>query len=71
MEGDVVVLQDIFRFKDEGDGENGKVKGDFATGGMRPSCEQRLKNHGFSLPATMFMPSPSGGRGGALSRRVR
>lgn len=71
LEGEVVVLQDIFKFTDEGDGPDGKVKGDFAPGGMRPNCEQRLKNHGFSLPATMFMQSASGGRGGALSRRVR
>lgn len=79
MEGDVVVLQDIFKFVDEGE-EEGKVIGDFVPGGMRPNCEQRLKNHGFTLPATMFMNRPppsmgksnaSGGRGGALSRRVR
>ncbi|MEM7336032.1 MAG: CpaF family protein, partial [Chloroflexota bacterium] len=71
MEGDVVVLQDIFKFNDEGDDAKGKVKGDFAPGGMRPNCEQRLKNHGFSLPASMFLQSASGGRGGAISRRIR
>lgn len=79
MEGDVVVLQDIFKFNDEGDGPDGKVQGDFVSGGMRPNCEQRLKNHGFTLPPSMFLQSMGGGsrengssrRGGALSRRVR
>ncbi|MCP4361325.1 MAG: CpaF family protein [Chloroflexi bacterium] len=71
MEGEIVVMQDIFKFKEEGENEDGKVLGDFVTGGMRPHCEQRLKNHGFKLPVKMFMGSASSGRGGPLSRRVR
>lgn len=69
MEGDVVVLQDIFKFVDEGEDEEGKVLGQFEPGGMRPNCEQRLKNYGFSLPASMFMTSNRGG--GPLGRRMR
>lgn len=70
MEGDVVVMQDVFKFQEEGENEDGKVLGDFAPGGMRPNCEQRLKNHGFNLPVQMFIGNASG-RGGALSRRMR
>jgi pilus assembly protein CpaF len=55
MEGDTVVMQDIFRFDEEGETEEGKVMGNFVPGGIRPNCEQRLRNHGFSLPSTMFM----------------
>jgi pilus assembly protein CpaF len=55
MEGETVVMQDIFRFDEEGESEEGKVMGNFVPGGMRPNCEQRLRNHGFSLPTTMFM----------------
>jgi pilus assembly protein CpaF len=55
MEGDTVVMQDIFRFDEEGESEEGKVLGNFVPGGMRPNCEQRLRNYGFSLPSTMFM----------------
>jgi pilus assembly protein CpaF len=55
MEGETVVMQDIFRFDEEGESEDGKVLGNFVPGGMRPNCEQRLRNHGFSLPTTMFM----------------
>lgn len=54
LEGDTPVMQDIFKFVETGE-KNGKVQGTFAPGGMRPDCEQRLKNHGFSLPPTMFM----------------
>jgi pilus assembly protein CpaF len=67
MEGEVVVMQDIFKFDEQGETEDGKVKGEFAPGGMRPNCEERLRNYGFNLPATMFM----GNRNGSLSRRVR
>jgi pilus assembly protein CpaF len=64
MEGETVVMQDIFRFDEEGESEEGKVLGNFVPGGMRPNCEQRLRNHGFSLPTTMFMnrTSMSAGR---------
>jgi pilus assembly protein CpaF len=64
MEGETVVMQDIFRFDEEGESEEGKVLGNFVSGGMRPNCEQRLRNHGFSLPTTMFMnrTSMSAGR---------
>ena len=75
MEGDVVVMQDIFKFQDDGEDENGKVKGQFVAGGMRPNCEKRLKNHGFNLPLKMFMNGnsngASSGRGGASNRRRR
>lgn len=66
MEGETVVMQDIFKFEETGGGD-GELVGDFKPGGMRPNCEQRLRNFGFKLPATMFM----GNRSGSLSRRVR
>jgi pilus assembly protein CpaF len=53
-DGDVVTLQDVFRFVEEGE-EDGKVIGQFAPGGIRPRFDDRLKVHGFDLPATMFL----------------
>lgn len=74
MEGDMVVMQDIFKFDEQGE-EEGKVLGEFVPGGVRPYCEQRLLNHGFKLPSTMFMQSSgrlaSSGRGGASNRLRR
>ena len=55
MEGDTVVLNDIFKFYDEGDGENGKIKGYHASSGLRPNCEAVLKQYGYTLPAAMFL----------------
>lgn len=55
MEGDTVVMQDIFRFDEEGETPDGKVIGNFLAGGVRPHCEKRLRNHGIKLPPTMFM----------------
>ncbi|WP_420629273.1 CpaF family protein [Candidatus Leptofilum sp.] len=66
MEGETVVMQDIFKFEETGGGD-GELVGDFKPGGMRPNCEQRLRNFGFKLPASMFM----GSRNGSLSRRMR
>ncbi|MCA9932567.1 MAG: CpaF family protein [Ardenticatenaceae bacterium] len=58
MEGEMVVMQEIFRFDETGvDGE--KVLGEFAPGGGRPNCEPRLRQHGFTLPATMFISGAS------------
>ncbi len=74
MEGEMVVMQDIFKFDEQG-GEEGKVVGDFVPGGVRPYCEQRLLSHGFKLPPTMFMQNSgrlaSSGRGGASNGRLR
>ncbi|MBK8904089.1 MAG: CpaF family protein [Anaerolineaceae bacterium] len=67
MEGETVVMQDIFKFEEQQGSTEEKLIGEFVPGGMRPNCEQRLRNFGFNLPATMFM----GNRNGSLSRRVR
>ncbi len=55
MEGTNVVMQDIFQFYDEGDNADGKVLGYHSATGMRPSCDEALKQYGFKLPASMFM----------------
>ncbi len=66
MEGETVVMQDIFKFDDQG-GTDGELIGEFVPGGMRPNCEQRLRTYGFNLPATMFM----GTRSSSPGRRMR
>ncbi|MEM9774964.1 MAG: CpaF family protein [Chloroflexota bacterium] len=55
MEGDTVVLNDIFKFYDEGDRADGKVSGGHASSGLRPDCGPVLKQYGYSLPPAMFM----------------
>jgi pilus assembly protein CpaF len=54
MEGDVVVLQDIFRYDQTGLDAQGKVMGDFHATGLRPKFMERLIQQGFELPASVF-----------------
>ena len=54
MEQDTVVLQDIYRFVQEGVDENGKAHGYFEATGVRPSFMPRLEAAGIRLPASAF-----------------
>jgi len=54
MEGDVVVLQDLFLFHQSGVNQEGKVIGHFAATGIRPKFYDRLVEHGIRLPDELF-----------------
>jgi pilus assembly protein CpaF len=54
MEQDTVVLQDIYRFVQDGVGEDGKAHGYFESTGVRPSFMPRLEAAGIRLPASAF-----------------
>jgi pilus assembly protein CpaF len=54
MEGDTVMLQDLFVFQREGVDENGKITGRFATTGIRPRFADHLKSTGQSVDAQAF-----------------
>jgi pilus assembly protein CpaF len=56
MEGDVVTMQEIFRFKFQGRDEDGNVLGQFEATGIRPKFMQDLSDRGISLPADLFRP---------------
>jgi pilus assembly protein CpaF len=53
MEGDVIILQDIFTFQQTGM-EGRRIQGRLATVGIRPKCLQRLEAHGVRLPPSLF-----------------
>lgn len=57
MEGDVVVLTDIFKFEQTGIGQGGKILGELKATGIRPIFSPRLEAAGFKLGAEVFMPS--------------
>ena len=59
MEGDIVVLTDIFKFEQTGIGENNKIIGELRATGIRPIFTPRLEAAGFKLGAEVFMP-PAG-----------
>ncbi|MGC9395671.1 MAG: CpaF family protein [Anaerolineae bacterium] len=59
MEGETVILQDIYQFYDEGDGANGKIVGYHGPTGVRPDNDSVFKQYGFNLPPSMFMKKGS------------
>ena len=57
MEGDIVVLTDIFKFEQTGLGQEGKILGELKATGIRPIFSPRLEAAGFKLGAEIFMPA--------------
>lgn len=62
MEGDIVVLTDIFKFDATGIGPNGKILGELRATGIRPIFSPRLEAAGFKLSGDIFMPPASSGQ---------
>ncbi|MBU3652684.1 MAG: CpaF family protein [Limnohabitans sp.] len=56
MEGDVLTMQEIFKFEQSGLSASGQVHGQFVATGIRPRVMDRLKSRGITLPANMFDP---------------
>ncbi|MBL8101246.1 MAG: CpaF family protein [Anaerolineales bacterium] len=59
MEGDIIVLTDIFKFNQVGVTEDGKVLGEVNATGIRPNFTPRLEAAGFKLSADIFAPKAS------------
>jgi pilus assembly protein CpaF len=56
MEGDTVVMTDIFKFEQTGVGPGGKILGELKPTGIRPIFGPKLEAAGFKLGAEIFMP---------------
>jgi pilus assembly protein CpaF len=56
MEGDVVQMQELFRFTKEYTDDKGNIHGSFKATGIRPSFLVELKYLGIELPSTHFDP---------------
>jgi pilus assembly protein CpaF len=56
MEGEVVTMQEIFRFRQTGVGADGQVQGKFEATGIRPRFLEQVMAHGISLSADLFRP---------------
>ncbi len=55
LEGDIIVLQDIFTFHQEGVESNGKIRGRLIPTGVRPKFYERLESSGVHIPASVFI----------------
>jgi pilus assembly protein CpaF len=58
MEGDTIVMQDIFRFVQTGV-KNGRVEGYFTPTGVRPKFMDKIEAAGLAVPPSTFAPSPN------------
>ncbi len=56
MEGEVVTMQEIFRFRQTGVGADGQVLGKFEATGIRPKFIEQVMAHGVTLSADLFRP---------------
>jgi len=54
MQGDVVTLAEIFRFKETGYDKNRKIIGQFQATGTVPSFVQEIKDKGGNIPMEIF-----------------
>jgi pilus assembly protein CpaF len=63
MEGDIIVLSDIFKFNQVGVTTDGKVLGETSATGIRPGFTPRLEAAGFKLSADIFAPKQSAKEG--------
>src|SRR3954468_8901437 len=54
MEQDTIVMQDIFKFIQEGVDEKGRAVGHFEATGIRPTFMDRLESSGVRLPSSAF-----------------
>jgi pilus assembly protein CpaF len=56
MEGDVITMQEIFRFRQTGMTGDGIVQGRFEATGIRPRFLDQVMAHGVELSADLFRP---------------
>ncbi|MBV8791337.1 MAG: CpaF family protein [Pseudolabrys sp.] len=57
LEGDIIQMQEIFKFVRTGTGADGAVEGHFQATGIRPRFLTELVNHGIRIEGRLFDPS--------------
>ncbi len=55
LEGETIVLQDLYVFKESGYTDDGRINGRFMSTGIRPKFTEQLEANGSKLPASWFM----------------
>ena len=57
MEGDRVLMQELFKFKEIPTGAVNKVDGSLVACGLRPMFMHKLENAGIKIPPETFAPN--------------
>ncbi len=55
MEGDTIVLQNLYVFKETGFTSDGRIEGRFISTGIRPKFTEQLELNGHKIPASWFV----------------
>ena len=59
MQGEVVTLQEVFRFKEEGFDKNRKIIGQFQAMGLIPTFIEKFEQRGVNVPRNLFTTNDS------------
>lgn len=59
MEGEIISMQEIFKFERTGLDENNKIIGHFTSTGLRSSFSERFAQWGYDLPASIYSAARS------------
>ncbi len=54
MEGDIITMQEVFRFERTGLEPNGKILGHFTGAGIRSHYSDRFRRWGYDLPSSLY-----------------
>ncbi len=57
MEGDVITMQEVFRFQRTGLTPENKILGHYTAAGVRSHYSERFRMWGRDLPASIYEPS--------------
>ena len=68
MEGDTILLQDIFKFRPGPKGDDGRTGGELVATGLRPKFLDKLAENGVEIPAKAFRPAPAAGAANGSTR---
>jgi pilus assembly protein CpaF len=59
MEGEIITMQEVFKYERTGIEPNGKIIGHFTGCGLRSAHHERFKRWGFDLPSSIYDVVPS------------
>ncbi|MNK93372.1 putative conjugal transfer protein [compost metagenome] len=68
MQGEIITLAEIFRFKETGYDKNRKIQGTFQATGTIPSFIQKLSDKGVVIPREIFANDPNAGTAAAAGQ---
>jgi pilus assembly protein CpaF len=57
MEGDIISMQEVFRYQRTGLLPDGKIRGHFTATGVRSHYSKRFKQWGYDIPASIYEPT--------------